>query len=421
MKKKLVTFFIILNLTILSISLASAEPNNSKSPEQFVKEFLCAKMKTIVSKNINDIDKFYSKKSRDSQKYMMFTKQNLLQEYLIAYASHDYVIEKVTPQVKIISSNVENDTATVEAILKTAIYWNASNALGKPIVGMKSEKHIFKLSKENNKWKIIMDQYMTSRGHSDESLKEDYTRLSHTIEKLEKEAKESISRSKQSEPAKLTLAFSESHNKNRIKSIFAPGKNEANQSLPKVTASYNRDSANNWAYTYWDTYSTACINLGDQKWEGGDCTNFISQCLKAGGASNDKIGSYQWYYDNNGSSKTAAASYSWTWATARGFNYTILGNYKTNEYGPKGTEKVITSDSDYTKEMGQSLTYGDFVQYEWSPTSKIEHSAIIVNMIYNSSKDRYEPVIAEHSHDAWYIPWTNNAYKTHFIHITGIN
>lgn len=420
MIKKLVSLFIIFNYIILSISFVSAKPDTSGSPEEFVKEFLCVKMYTLVSKEIDDIDKYYSMDSPNSQKYMMFTKQNLLQDYLIAYASNDYVIEKVSPQVKIISSITKGDTATVEANLKTNIYWNASNALGKPIIGFTCEKHLLILNNENSEWKIIVDQFMTDHGHSDQSIKEDYTRMSDTIEKLKKEAQESIDRSKRSMPTKLTM-ISRKHNKNSTNRILATDNRKTNESRTTVETSYNRDAAYNWAHTYWSNYSTSYVDLGDQTWEGGDCTNFVSQCLKSGGANNDKIGSYQWYYDSKGTSKTIDDNYPWTWSTARGLNYILLGKYKTNEYGPKGTEIVITADSEYNSSLGKYLTVGDLIQYEWSASSKLKHSAIIVNMVFNSSKDIYEPVIATHTNDSWYIPWTKKAYRTHFVHITGIN
>lgn len=405
MIKKLFILLMTFSCVILFNLLVSGKPDDSISSKAFVEDFLCAKMNILVSNNIDDIDKYYSKQSENPQKYMLFTKQNLLQDYMLAYSSNDYVIEKVIPHVKIISSSVDGKTATIEAKLKAHIYWNASNALGEPIVGTKYEQHKLILSKEHNKWKILVDDYMTERGPSDESTKEDFTRLAHNIEKLKKEVADSLTRSKRSKPTRLTMAFSEQQ--------LRKNNEEVNQSQSKAKLTYDRDAAYNWAHTYWNTYSTAFANFGDQTGEGGDCTNFISQCLRAGGANNDKTGSYQWYY-------STAADYSWTWSIARGLNYILLGNNTSKEFGPKGTERVINSNDDYDSTLGQYVTLGDVIQYEWSETSKIKHSAIIVNMVYNSSKERYEPVIATHSVDAWYMPWTKNAYKTHFVHITGI-
>lgn len=426
--KKMLSLFIILNIIVLSINFISARPS-SNDPKSLVKEYLSVKMSTLVSKNIDAIDIYYSKQSEISQKYMLFTKQELLQEYIIAYASSNYDIKKVSPHVRIISSEIKDNIATVNAILTTDIYWNASNPLGKPIAGVKSEKHLLILNKENNEWKIITDQYMTNRGHSNVLIKEDLKKLNDTIEQLKREAYDSLNRTKDSKPTKLILASSKSimkDNKSKL-SAFNPEhqKNVAYSNREAVqnetTTIYNRNAAYKWAHTYWNNYSTEYVNLGDQEWEGGDCTNFVSQCLRAGGANNDKVGSYQWYYNSNSNTNTEKDSYSWSWSTARGLNYILLGNYGANETGPKGTQKAITGDIEYNASIGQFITLGDIIQYQWKPTMKITHSAVIVDMLYNSSKERYEPVIAEHTYDSWYTPWINNAYKTYFVHIEGIN
>lgn len=421
MIKRLIGFLAVINFTIYTMAFVNAEPVKSDNPEEFTKEFLCNKMYTIVTKNIDAIDKYYSNKTISAQKYMIFTKQNLLEDYLLAYSLNDYAIEKVEPHVQIIDSGSKGTTATVEAYLKTVIYWNASNALGEPITGIKCEQHLLVLCRENGKWKITADKYMTDRIHSDEAIKDDLHRMTKDMEKLKKQANESVKRAKRSMPARLTLTSSErlENEVNYSTSEFYFG--QMNEKRPEANIGYSRDGAYNWASTYWRNYSRAFVNLGDQAGEGGDCTNFVSQCLRAGGAQNDKTGSYQWYYDNKGTSKTTDDSYPWTWSTAKGLNYILLGNYRNSEYGPKGIEKIINSDAEYSSTIGEFIKYGDIIQYEWSKTSNLKHSAVIVDMVYNSAKERYEPVISTHTIDAWYLPWTKNAYKTHFVHITGVN
>lgn len=400
-KKASIILLITLNLIAYNTVIAA-------SPDDFVEDFLTDKMYVLVTKKIDNLDKYYVKNSEISQRYLMFTKLNLLEDYIIAFASNDYVIEKVVPEVKILRSSQLKATAKVDAILKSEIYWNATNALGEPIMGIKTESHLFTLNKENGSWKIISDRYMTCRGHSDEAINQDYRQMTETVEKLKKEALHSLNRSKHSKPTRLTL--SPSH--------YATGTTD-NLSTTSAADSrglsvYNRQAAYDWAHTYWKNYSPLYVNLGDQEGEGGDCTNFVSQCVRAGGAENDKKGSFQWYYDNR-------KSYSWTWSTARGLNNILLGNHRQNEFGPKATEKIIAQDQDYNTSIGEYVTLGDIIQYEWSSATKIKHSAIIVAMLYNSSKERFEPVISTHSSDSWYLPWTKNAYKTHFVHITEIN
>lgn len=419
-KNKFMFMVIFIFFTLQNICIVSAKPAGNDKPEQFATEFLCAKMYSLVSRNVDNIDKYYSIESPNAQKYMLFTKENLLIDYIIAYSSNDYIIEKVKPQVKIISCITNNNTSEIEAVLLTKIYWNASNALGKPIVGMKSEKHLLILNLENNEWKVSEDKYMTCRGHSDQAISEDLTRYSQSIERLKKDAEDSFGRAKHSKPTRLTFALLSTKASNKTQKLTdTVSQGHIFRTTP--TNTYNRTNAYNWAYAHWNIYSTAFVNLGDNKWEGGDCANFVSQCLKAGGASNDKTGSYQWYYDNKGTSSINDDAYSWTWSTSRGLNNILLNNYKSDEFGPKGTEKVITGDWEYNSSIGKSIEPGDIIQYQWKQNRQISHTAIVVGMLYNSSKERYEPVIAEHTYDSWSTPWANNAYKTYFIHITGVN
>lgn len=402
MKKK--TSFILAFVLIFTITVFLPFKINASAskPGKIVNEYLCAKMYSLVSRNLDTIDKYYSEQSADSKKFLLFTKKYLLQDYLIPYASNNYVIEKVSPKVKIIRTSTDSNKSAVEAQLRTDIYWNVSNALGKPILGINYEKHRIVLNKENNQWKIISDKYMTERGSSEDCIKEDATGLLETVEKLKKQAGAALDSSRRSKPSRLIPD------------------NLQDKSTLRQPEEYNRIGAYNWAKEHWKNYSSAYVNLGDQTWEGGDCTNFVSQCLRAGNAWNDTSGLYQWYY-KKGPSGTSADNYSWTWSMAKGLNHILLGNYRINESGPKGTEKVITGDTTYTAEIGQLITYGDIIQYEWSPTANIGHSAIVVGMVYDSTYKNYEPVIATHTFDAWNLPWTKNAYKTHFIHITGVS
>lgn len=413
--KRLLILTIILALILPGPVYGAPKASDNSDPEKFTVHFLQSKMNILISGNTEQLDKYYIQ-SECSEKYMLYTKIEILQDYLIPYFSNDYMIKKVVPHVKIISKDVSGDIAAVEASLETDIYWNASNALGKSIMGIKLEKHKFILKREKKQWKIYSDKYVTDRGNSDDFIDMNLSELINTFNKLKNEAADLQINSKNSEPTRLLLMKATDYNAD-----FNSTSSNTAKSRPVSSAIYNRDAAYNWAYTYWNNYSPAYQNFGDSEFKGGDCTNFVSQCLRAGGAKNDKVGAYQWYYDSNGSADTSDDNYSWTWSTARGLNYILLGNYKNNEYGPKGIQKTISGDAQYTADIGRFLSIGDIIQYQWEADKKITHSAIIVGILYNSSKDRYEPVISTHSIDSWYTPWSRNAYKTYFVHIAGIN
>ena len=93
--------------------------------------------------------------------------------------------------------------------------------------------------------------------------------------------------------------------------------------------SYNRIAARDYAYKYWSSYNPAYTSY---KGNGGDCANFVSQCLHAGGIPTDatwKADSVSWirasavpsYMMNKG----YATKTSYTNATAGSFTYTSSG------------------------------------------------------------------------------------------------
>ncbi len=384
-----------------------AKPIDIRPAEQVTREFLCAKIQSAVSHKVDTLDMYFSKTSQTSQKNLLFIKKHILEDYIISYASNDYIIEKVNPEVAINEVSFDENSAHIKATLTADIFWNAANPSGDPIKGIKSEVHLLTLSIDNGVWKITQDKFQTKKGNSDEATRESYSDLEEQVRTLKAEAERVLSRAKNGIPSKLLpVSF-------RWKTAFI--------CKSRISTEYNRDEVYNWAYTHWNNYSKEYLNFGDEKWKGGDCTNFVSQCLRAGGAANDKSGDFQWYYDKKGTLATSHDTYSWTWSTSRGLNNILLGNYKNHEFGPKASQKVISGDDQYDSSIGEYVLPGDLIQYHWKNKSAITHAAVIVGMIYNSSKSRYEPVIAEHTEDSWFTPWTNNAYKTYFVHITGIN
>ncbi|EPR08288.1 amidase domain-containing protein [Ruminiclostridium papyrosolvens] len=401
MKKK-VMIVILLSLIISYPCSLEAKPIDISPAEQVIREYLCTKIQSAISHNVDALDKFFTSSTEASQKNLLFVKKQVLEDYILSYASNDYVIEKVNPKVKINEAFFDGSSAHINATLTADIFWNAANPLGNSINGRKEEKHLILLSTDSGVWKITQDKFQTKKGHSDDLSRDNLSELNEQILTLKAEEEKVLDKAKKSTPSRLLPVVPD-------------------RKGSRTSNNYNRDAVYNWAYSHWNNYSKEFLNFGDEKWKGGDCTNFVSQCLRAGGAANDKSGAFQWYYNKKGTLATSNDDYSWTWSTARGLNSTLSGNYKNNEFGPKATQKVIIGDNQYDASIGEYVVPGDVIQYHWKNKSAISHAAVIVGMIYNSAKARYEPVIAEHTEDSWFTPWTNNAYKTYFVHITGIN
>ena len=131
---------------------------------------------------------------------------------------------------------------------------------------------------------------------------------------------------------------------------------------------------------------------------GGDCTNFASQCLRAGGAVMNYTPTFGWYYIN-GNRKAPA----WT-----GVPY--LYNFLTRPERSVGPAGELCGLGD--------LYPGDLVQLSFDGNS-FRHCPIVV-----STGRPVQPstvLVAAHSYDADYRPLSSYDYQElRCVHITGI-
>lgn len=132
-----------------------------------------------------------------------------------------------------------------------------------------------------------------------------------------------------------------------------------NQSI-SLFAAYNRTNAVNYALTYYQNYNSAYPNMSSL---GGDCANFVSQCLLAGGKAME--GDWYIYRKNNLYNKpttTEQLDASWRladpspWISAKQFNNYWSKKCTTYEY----------STSDYVKDhstiFNKAIYKGDAIQ-----------------------------------------------------------
>ncbi|WP_432093485.1 amidase domain-containing protein [Streptomyces sp. bgisy100] len=97
-------------------------------------------------------------------------------------------------------------------------------------------------------------------------------------------------------------------------------------SRPKTGGAYNYAAMATYAEKYWSNYNPAYRKFNDV---GGDCTNFISQALKAGGWKNDS-GLYSdyrnWWYDSSNQTMSWVGADDWSWFTLSSRRATNLSN-----------------------------------------------------------------------------------------------
>lgn len=128
---------------------------------------------------------------------------------------------------------------------------------------------------------------------------------------------------------------------------------------------------------------------------GGDCTNFVSQCLLAGGITQVFDGESPWWYrDHN--------KWSISWINAHSLYWCLKIRERQNLNGPRGVE-VPTVDE---------LEIGDIIFYE-NIKGGIDHAAIITGYRYGL------PTITQHTPELVNISYIKtNKGKMHFMKIT---
>jgi hypothetical protein len=161
---------------------------------------------------------------------------------------------------------------------------------------------------------------------------------------------------------------------------------------------YNREAAVSYAIKY------ALVSNREYKYYnaigegGGDCTNFISQCLKAGGAPMDHNNLRPWWYDM----KEGKASICWAVA------HSLYWYLKTS----RNNNKIKGREVDDIRE----LEMGDLIFYE-NYNNVIFHSTIITSFV-----DVYgnrEPLISQHTSNQLNVTYKKSYdyKKAHFIKI----
>lgn len=129
---------------------------------------------------------------------------------------------------------------------------------------------------------------------------------------------------------------------------------------------------------------------------GGDCTNFCSQVIHAGGCSMN-YSSKGWYY-NNGNDKSP----SWT-----GVNFLYQFLTKDKEVGPVAEEVDV-----------RDIKIGDIIQISFTKENSYNHSLVVIKHGIIPSISNIK--VCTHSDDQYFYPLTNYEWtKIRFLHITG--
>ncbi|GAB3060926.1 amidase domain-containing protein [Virgibacillus ainsalahensis] len=129
---------------------------------------------------------------------------------------------------------------------------------------------------------------------------------------------------------------------------------------------YNRMAAVQYAERWWNSYNP------DYRKFDVDCTNYVSQCLKAGGAQmhGEPVREQGWWYSGD--------NWSFSWAVAHSMRWYLSGS----EQGLYGKEAEDASE----------LLPGDVICYDFQGDGRWDHNTIVV------AKDAYGmPLVNAHT------------------------
>lgn len=169
----------------------------------------------------------------------------------------------------------------------------------------------------------------------------------------------------------------------------------------KQLKEYDRESAVEYART-WALYRNPKYKDYDP-W-GGDCTNYISQCIKAGNIpfdnqGRDVIEKWYWYSD---SSRTP------TWTSEGAFGRYIIKN--NNENTENNGIYAVTADYN-------ELEIGDIIQLAYE--GRIYHTMIVTQVILNDENYLLDYLICQHTEDLLDFPLSEKVGERRYIKILG--
>jgi hypothetical protein len=180
----------------------------------------------------------------------------------------------------------------------------------------------------------------------------------------------------------------------------------ASLALASAAFAYSGAAAAAYADTYWQTYNPAWPSFANS---GGDCTNFVSQALYAGGigmrTSPTYSGNAAWYMVK----KRNRWSYAAPWVNAQDQSIFLLQDLP-------GVTKVA---SYYGLAPGATAAdhaeQGDVVLYDWNNDGVFDHEAILTASDgTNSDGSTNWDLVDAHTNNRYHAYWTLAQYNANW-------
>ncbi|MBR4036586.1 MAG: amidase domain-containing protein [Oscillospiraceae bacterium] len=295
----------------------------------------------------------------------------------LEYATVEYIVKDVAVSGSKATVNlIENNTQKFRHLSQPSYNANIN--------------HIFVLIQSNDSWLIKEHQHeedfylLTGEGWEDAKGETNHLRGQQAYDLIIADARENLSDMEQFQQGKIL-------------------------DLKVADTSYNRDAAVSYAQQWWNTRNYTGNYLAYDNF-GGNCQNFASQCIHAGGIDMDYTGVHdvQWkFYDEDLNNKATARgrSYSWT-------GVDMFYSYAVNNYADG---LVTLTDIDYSyAEKGDIIHVGAY--YQW------RHALLVTDVLKSGDGTLQDIVVASNTADRWNYPLSAYIYTgARLIHILGQN
>lgn len=132
----------------------------------------------------------------------------------------------------------------------------------------------------------------------------------------------------------------------------------------------------------------------------GDCANFVSQCLYAGGIPQDKT----WFYKTG---YIAGIGYSEAWASANGLKNYLKNNLGATRLVSKWTKEGGRGSYAYINNSSNLIGEGnEIIFYDWIDDGYIDHASICVGTGYpQEGENFYGDLIDQHTTNRLQVIW----------------
>lgn len=361
---------VILVITIVSISssyFVKAEENNKKIIMDVVENYFAERMDVLSKLEMNSSIKNYLLNDIDYYELDTLIKYRKLQ-------IGDLRFKKINQTVELNNIEVEGDKAKVDVVLDEKITFNDSS----DVISEESIEHNLTLICINNEWKIQHDDF-------DSDFKELFEKQqTNTSRKVMSSNNNLRNIQKQILTGEATEVSNKKKELEKIKTENDNQEKNLNKIKAKATKfkfkKYDREAASLYARKYAKNPNKDYPFYGKPDYK-GDCTNFTSQCLYAGGIVTDNVGKYQWYKLNS------------AWRGANKFY-----EYWNNNKGSGSTKGLKAS-----KSIFKDIRLADLI--EKKPENAVTHTVIVTGYKVDSWgfndpwKYKYDVLICQHSDD----------------------